>query len=278
MRQLLIVDDEKNIRCGLRAMIEREAAGRYDIHLACDAFEALDMIASMKIEILITDIRMPELDGIGLIKKLQEFRPRPAIVIVSGYDDFSYARAAIRYEVNEYLLKPVIREEVAEVLERIEEELNVSASNLHLGMEQLHTACEQAEITVEDSFLQPTSDIIPIQKENEGIERALQYIHDNYSHNINMMMVSSKVSFNYSYFSQAFRNYTGENFVSYLKRLRINKAKELLRETEDRIYEIAGRSGFGNTKNFNRVFRESEGVSPLEYRNQQKLLTTLIEQ
>lgn len=156
MRQLLIVDDEKNIRCGLRAMIEREVAGRYDIHLACDAFEALDMIASMKIEILITDIRMPELDGIGLIKKLQEFRPRPAIVIVSGYDDFSYARAAIRYEVNEYLLKPVIREELAEVLERIEEELNVSASNLHLGMEQFHTACEQAEVTVEDSFLQPT--------------------------------------------------------------------------------------------------------------------------
>ena len=91
-------------------------------------------------------------------------------------------------------------------------------------------------------------------------------------------MISSKVSFNYSYFSQAFRDYTGENFVSYLKRLRINKAKELLRESEDRIYEIAGKSGFGNTKNFNRVFRESEGVSPLEYRNQHKLLTTLMEQ
>lgn len=66
--------------------------------------------------------------------------------------------------------------------------------------------------------------------------------------------------------------------MNYLKKFRIGKAKQLLEATDDRIYEIAEKAGFENTKNFNRVFKESEGVSPLEYRNQRKVLSAPREQ
>ncbi|WP_083442737.1 AraC family transcriptional regulator [Paenibacillus sp. IHB B 3415] len=117
-----------------------------------------------------------------------------------------------------------------------------------------------------------------VQIDNKEMKQAIQYIHENYAQNINMTIISNLVSFNYSYFSQAFRDYTGENFVNYLKKVRIGKAKQLLQATDDMIYEIAKKSGFENTKNFNRVFKESEGVSPVEYRNQQKVLSASIDQ
>lgn len=520
MRKLLIVDDEKNIRRGLQAMIEREYEDVYDIRLACDAFEALDILKSENIDLLITDIRMPEMDGIGLIKSIQDFNLKPVIVIVSGYDDFSYAKAAIRYEVKEYLLKPVIREELAAAIKRAEEELvrraevidalsasseqreeymesqlnyyagypsaeaeevrerlaqleldwmdhgfhtviikyagdvqaigtitfkaqihalieqlqpafhfrfvrfldrnshaviltegalaapiitgqlmqadshlNIAVSGLNYGMEKLYSAYEEAAVSLKHTFMLPApgivtfeevclkdsgyqvpvdtikrvanmlgsgretemlrllheildaADICPknigylegisralneivfnqsiqlygkeesaemlqrynkvsdlyqfscfqdyyreaerlflllddylhtlksVQMDNKEMKKALQYIQENYAQNINMTIISNLVSFNYSYFSQAFREYTGENFVNYLKKYRIGKAKQLLQTTDDMIYEIAKNSGFENTKNFNRVFKESEGVSPVEYRNQQKVLS-----
>ncbi|CAM3119977.1 helix-turn-helix transcriptional regulator [Paenibacillus sediminis] len=82
-----------------------------------------------------------------------------------------------------------------------------------------------------------------------------------------MAMVSNHVSLNYSYFSQAFKDYTGENFVNYLKKIRIKEAKMLLEQTNDKIYEIGSKVGFDQVKQFNRVFRELEGISAVEYRD-----------
>ena len=82
-----------------------------------------------------------------------------------------------------------------------------------------------------------------------------------------MATVSNHVSLNYSYFSQTFKEFTGESFVVYLKRVRTQKAKALLEESDSRIYEISEQVGFESAKQFNRVFRELEGISAMEYRS-----------
>jgi two-component system response regulator YesN len=87
-----------------------------------------------------------------------------------------------------------------------------------------------------------------------------------------MTIVSNHVSLNYSYFSQAFKEYTSLSFVNYLKKLRIDRARELLTTTDYKVYEISEMAGFENTKHFSRVFKEMEGVSPQEYRDQRHVM------
>ena len=101
MRKLLIADDEKNIRLGLKAMIEREYPGAYSIRLAADGRQALEEHGREPADILLTDIRMPNMDGIALIRKLAELGNSPVLLILSGYDDFQYAKEAIKHKVKE---------------------------------------------------------------------------------------------------------------------------------------------------------------------------------
>ncbi|AEI44216.1 response regulator [Paenibacillus mucilaginosus] len=123
MRTLMIVDDEKNIRLGLSAMISREFPEEYRIELACDGAEALAKLEGDGTDLLITDIRMPKMDGIALMKRIREMDRRPLLLVLSGHDDFAYAKEAIQCEVKGYLLKPIVREELFEALRRLEGEL-----------------------------------------------------------------------------------------------------------------------------------------------------------
>jgi two-component system response regulator YesN len=98
------------------------------------------------------------------------------------------------------------------------------------------------------------------------MKKALDYIEANYARPLNMAMVSNHVSLNYSYFSEAFKAYTGESFVLYLKKVRIRHAKTLLAGNLVKLGEVSEAVGFENSKQFTRVFKELEGISPGEYR------------
>ncbi|MBC8079146.1 MAG: response regulator [Gorillibacterium sp.] len=522
MRNLLIVDDEKNIRLGLKAMIDRAFLGDYTFFLAEDGEKALSIMDEIEVDLMITDIRMPGMDGIELINLLQQRPKRPEIIILSGHDDFQYAREAIRCDVKEYLLKPIVREELFGTLRRLEAEITrkeevseqlqdsirmrddfletqlnymlmndqispdemreqmikaglevlehgyylglvyisenkhthnrlellsridgvldhnkepgeqivrffdkfgaviilsnneeafrrlwaymtseqlvnarMAISELQCGVETFKEAYQQAGYAWKHFFLQATArngiirfesvknkdmkytlpveeirkisnmlgsvdreaemkrlllqvlniktillyDISYIEKvsaalnemvfdkvfqvygeesidilklyrsvgniynfdhfhdyfhsveslltrlndyvlrirtvhdDRNEMKRAIEYIQENYQKDLNMAMVSNHVSLNYSYFSQAFKEYTKESFVNYLKKIRLLKAKELLETTDLRVYEISALAGFENTKHFSRVFREMEGITPLEYRAQKEALS-----
>ncbi|QJD86684.1 response regulator [Cohnella herbarum] len=509
MRTLLIADDERNIRNGLKAMIEREFPGAYRIMLAADGKQALEQYGQDPADIVLTDIRMPVLDGIGLIKRLAELPQAPALLILSGYDDFQYAKEAIKHKVKEYLLKPIVREDLFAALGRIETELsqresihhklestdkyrkgmqvntlqhiwarsdigadeieslgyeaglgefepsyyiaildcsghqrNLIKGNEYLaghergekllsleekegrlvvlsaerellrGMEnalasasggtgtfsigissegekigQLKTKYEEARHALKYRLLLDRSEsswmtyeqfanrdrayrvaedsvrklsnmmgtdrekemksllmelfsaerladtdigyfeevsrmlnervfdevfrtygdssveVIKIYKlagnlynfthiqdyihcvqdllfslndyirhlksahiDQKDMAKAIEYIRANYNKDLSMTMVSNHVSLNYSYFSQAFKDFAGTSFVNYLKNVRIGKATELLETTELKVLEISEKVGFDNAKHFNRVFKDMLGVTPIEYR------------
>ena len=101
---------------------------------------------------------------------------------------------------------------------------------------------------------------------DKKIAKAIAYIRENYRSDINMAVVSNHVSMNYSLFSKQFKEYTGTNFVSYVRDLRISDAKKLLAETELRINEIGSMVGYENDKHFLKNFKAAVGVSPGEYR------------
>lgn len=103
-------------------------------------------------------------------------------------------------------------------------------------------------------------------KNKQKIQQAVLYIRENYDKELNMAVVSNYISMNYSLFSYAFKQYTGTNFVNFLKDIRMEKAKELLENTDLRIVEISQRIGYENEKHFMKTFKLTCGVSPTEYR------------
>ncbi|MCR5311461.1 MAG: response regulator [Lachnospiraceae bacterium] len=480
MKSLLIVEDEKLIRQGIRTMVQRSGVP-VEMILECPNGEvAWEILKEQHIDVMFTDIRMPKMDGIELVKKTRELTDPPLIVAVSGYDDFSYAVEMLRSGVREYILKPVERERIADVLGKLNSEIegkneiiekdkdfgikeirqlferptlpegreeeiadrygkffiedsyrvfvcpaediresegvivfnnvngacvavvsesiaapfeagelfgqSVGISDLHENLKELRTAYNEAllrrkvaftckktirsaediknvpealkeqalKLTDEASALQRlqlvgtrradeldeqwgklfaetergnleydrfneaiqdfADNVVKIYKnaitreaeekltalrnilsfgdleeyreslmgwimelkENISIsddsagkkklQAAVEYVEKNYMKDLNMAVVSNYISMNYSMLSFLFKQYTGTNFVNYLKAIRIKEAKKLLTETDMKIIEISKAVGYDNEKHFMKTFKAECGVSPGEFR------------
>lgn len=482
MKTVLIVEDEKMIRQGIKTMIQRSGVP-VEVIMECNNGEmALEVLKEQKIDVMFTDIRMPKMDGIELVKRMQSLPHVPLTVAISGYDDFSYAVEMLRNGVREYILKPIEREKITEILKKLDAEIESQQekvkSKRELGYQQMkhlmlldstgeeevrtlekqyekefyegsYVVCCQNEraqadmqtenyiylkniegndvfIVREDDIelllknelnhgyagvsqphrglgelragylealeqrkrafcqnktvarmgeeehipeklvqeaLKLTGDaarlqrvqligtdrreelervwrqfffevkngrITPEQYENcmeeffrdtaktyrnaveedtdllkeyrelfqencineyeekllpwilalherinsqldvnrnrQKIQLAVSYIEENYAKDLNMAVVSNYISMNYSLFSYSFKQYTGSNFVNYLKDIRMREAKKLLAETDKRIIEISQEVGYDNEKHFMKIFKASCGVSPSEYR------------
>ena len=129
MYQLLLVDDERSIVDSLSITIPWEKVGVLKTFKAYSAYEALEILAENSIDIVITDIRMPGMSGIELIAEIHTRWKRVKCVLLSGYDDFSYAQQAIRYGTSDYLLKPVKDEDLMDAVKEIVKQLERNGCN-----------------------------------------------------------------------------------------------------------------------------------------------------
>ncbi len=480
MDRVLVVEDEKLIRQGIATMIKRCGVPVVEVLECANGLQALDILREKEVDVMFTDIRMPKMNGMELVDAMQDLDKVPLTIAISGFDDFSYAVEMMRHGVREYILKPVERDKLREVMEKMEAEIakkkdvekktehlgkklityiltdsDESEDNLRMlegriksdigdefrvlicakddeieadisdaislseieGMDIFILGKEKCEVLkkkyrdedkavistagISDSYsdagdlkkaylqakkrreaaffteslicsdeditkvpdqlkdsgkklcdksavsarvqLMGTDRTDSIEKEWNGfftaasrcqiepedfrtavknfceefetvyrhgllpelskpfsyaslsdfreafmetvfeenssfMERAsedqtekkmataVKYIRENYASDLNMAVVSNEVSMNYSLFSSAFKNYTGTNFVSYVKELRMDEAKRLLSETDMRVNEIALKVGYDNDKHFMKTFKAVVGVSPSEYR------------
>lgn len=123
MHTVILVDDEVYVRKGLRSVVNWNQFGYEVIDEADNGEDALEMIGRRKPDVVITDIRMPVLDGLELIERSQKQNPKTSFIILSGYGDFRYAQQAVRYGIHDFLLKPVDEEELADTLSRLHPKL-----------------------------------------------------------------------------------------------------------------------------------------------------------
>lgn len=481
MKTLLIVEDEKMIRQGIAVMAKRCSVEISEILECRNGLEALEILKNREIDVMFTDIRMPKMDGIELVKETENLKRCPKIVVISGYDDFNYAVEMLKHGVKDYILKPVKREKIEELLKKLDAEISgerklegielqtftrelkaylsqpampekeleplrwkfeqymgqdpylaaVSAkqkaedegqqeglyleidgqgirfvkavqageilengrftgsvgisgehrsfkecaaayreaaearlyayfhglsqlryvempagkdggtgsagqrvpeefishfvsqfptehmekavmSFKHLLFEARHGQTDMAAVIESGDRLQtelsgaykkmvseekqPFFDMEPplafsnaneyeesfcswirrirgclneVYDSNQNknkIRTAVRYVEENFRTDLNMAMVSNYVSMNYSLFSIAFKEYTGVNFVSYLKNLRIEEAKRLLETTDEKVQDIGRRAGFESDKHFLKSFKAACGISPTDYR------------
>jgi len=240
--KVLLVEDEKKIREGLAAMMEQAVPGLRVAGQAENGKEALEWLKTRSADVVVTDIRMGDVDGIELMKRLRALYPRMPIVIVSGYGDFEYAKAAIRHGVADYLLKPVNKVELAAIMTRLYKEWEaregiVAEESEDAGQGKM--IIRKAKALIQQSL---------------GEELSLQYLADR-------LFVHPK------YLSMVFKKETGQNLSDYVTACRIDKAKELITETNLKIMEIANLCGFQNYRYFMTVFKQRTGRTPTEFRN-----------
>ena len=478
MKTVLIVEDEKMIRQGIRAMIQRSGVPVENIMECNNGEMALAVLKDTPVDVMFTDIRMPKMDGITLVKEVSKLPQKPLVVAVSGYDDFSYAVEMLREGVREYLLKPVERDKIKEVLEKLEaelsqrekahkqtkqietkqmklllateeevtsEEMDITSfeqyftegfyiycvpagtetkeregvlvfpevwseqvlivdasvaemieknelghiiygrSDSYTKLTELQKAHRQAHDRRKEAFcigesvwtnreykvpddlekeahklldkdnafkrmqlvgadkpedlrhafhqvvdaaeknLLPAAEVVQLYKafynefaevyrnvlqeeqdklkelqnplsyvcldaydrdstrfllqiqekiqsqydssqNNRKMQKAVEYIRENYAKDLNMAVVSNYISMNYSLFSYSFKQFTGMNFVGYLKNIRMDEAKKLLAETELKVNEISQQVGYDNVKHFMKTFKAMTGVAPSEFR------------
>lgn len=369
--RLLIAEDEKYLREKVTQNIDWAQYG-YEVFVASDGEEALEIVRQEQISILVTDIRMPGMDGIELTERAKAVNEELKVIVISGHAEFELAQASIRLGVEDYLLKPFRSERLLEVVEKtrlklearqaqlkeeerrealarklLEKQVSdvfgwLSNPNFFLSqsthatrhrlsevlrtgtpqelqkeIELFHTALdhygENVYILLNDivvttlttvkelgfeleevidimarhlpgtsagdldqlkkwvaSFLWDINQLIKSRHAHDSeqlITTLKKYVDENYRHGVTLHSMAEQLKMSTSQLSKLFSNYLGENFSDYVNGLKEQKAKELLKATDQRIYEIADYLGFSDAYYFSSWFKRTVGCSPTEYRD-----------
>ena len=237
--RVLLVDDEIMIREGFKRLFDWEAHDCEVAGEASDGMEALAKIDALRPDIVIMDINLPIMNGLKVIQLSRIKHPNTAFVIVSGYDDFSYCREALRLQITDYILKPVNYEEFGSCIDNMKISL----------FERRVSAAEEPE-----------------KQEERTITGLTRYLQEHLAEEISLSVLAEEFHLNPQYISQLFKSEIGVNFLAYLTNIRMEKAKKLLLTTSLSIAEVAEQSGYGDYRVFTKVFKKSEGVTPSQYR------------
>lgn len=253
MYRMIIVDDEVEVARMLKELIDWPRYGIEVVAVADDGTMAYQAIMLYRPDIVITDVCMPQMSGIDLIKKTADSNVAVKFVIISAFAEFEYARDAMQYGVKHYLIKPCNEEQVVSAVnEVIIDILQERARKNTLSKRR------QCEDKAERNYYTPQ------------IERVLQICDENISNpSLSLKWISENEVFaNTDYLSRKFLQETGHKFKEYLISLRISKAKELmLDKNNESIMNIAEKVGFGeNPQYFSAVFKKNTGMSPYEYK------------
>ncbi|MDR1797673.1 MAG: response regulator [Clostridiales Family XIII bacterium] len=242
---VIVVEDEKLIANNIKKSIESCNPAFRVVAVAHSGLDALDMVKELLPDIVFTDIRMPELDGIELISRLTVEYPSIKKVIVSGYDDFVYAKSAILNHTENYLLKPINLDELRDTLRKIEEHY-------------LHEKADASSRFYKD------------KQQPEDIARYLKdHIDEHYQEALNLASIAKELELSTSWLSRIFQKHTGESPSHYLKRRRMTVAVQLLRDKSYTIKQIAELVGIPDPFYFSRAFKQAYGSSPSRFRDEQ---------
>jgi len=243
--KVIIAEDEDRIRSHIVKQITNADMGFMVAAEAQTGKEALEQINVICPDVLITDIHMPQMDGLALLEQVCFKYPYIKSVVISGYAEFEYAQKAMKCNTLDYLLKPIDTEE------------------LHRLLNKLKILMESERTTIKERLKLPSGQYSP----EEVVRILIQYIKENYTEDINFSLIAERFNYSPGHLSRIFSQYAGESPIKYLIDLRINKAKHLLRShPELSVKQIGELIGYMDQSYFSRIFKKAVGVSPLEYR------------
>jgi YesN/AraC family two-component response regulator len=246
MYSIMLVDDEKWVRKALRHTIINTGLA-FEIVCECsNGLEALDYLDKHPVDLVISDIKMAVMDGLTLVSQLLKQNKQHDLIIISGYDNFSYVQHALRSGVLDYLLKPVDVEDMKICLQKWEK----------------HYLAQLPQI---GEVVNTTSVLL---NEMSAVEQVIHYVKSKLPGEVTLTEAAAIVFLNPSYLSQLFKQRMKINFVEYVMKVRMDEAKRLLECTSLRISEIAARLGYMDIAYFSSAFKKINGITPSEYRRE----------
>lgn len=252
MYKALIIDDEKPVVTAISALIDWDSYSIYSpLYVASDGESGMEIMQQIHPEIVFVDMNMPIMNGTEFLKKASIDYPKTIYIVISGYDEFSYAQTAIQNGAIDYILKPVDYHDLNRALEK-------GMKILEPDNNQVNAASAPIEPDY-DNNLNPQK-AIPLIK---------NYIEENYCTDITIKLFSDKYFVSKEYLSKLFKESYGVGIYEYVLTLRMKKARELLNNTDMQIQEISTLLGYSNNNYFSKAFKTYYGLSPTEYREKE---------
>lgn len=241
MYKVLLVDDEKYIFKGLEAGIDWSSLNVTEVFTAQSGEAALALIDEKLPDVVVTDIRMPGMNGLELIQAAKAKYPNMPFIILSGYPDFAYAQKAMQYGVFRYLLKPF--------------DLNELTECIRMAIATLSPATD-------DSLKEQI-----LNSSNPTINAIIEFIDDNLEKELSVEMLSTSFGLTPNYLSALFKKETEEGIVEHITRLRMEKACDMLKNTDYKVQYICAAVGINDYFYFSKLFKRYMQMTPTGYRS-----------
>ncbi|WP_068775038.1 response regulator [Paenibacillus sp. FJAT-26967] len=259
MLRMLVADDDQNERDGIRYLIEKHRLPM-DIAEARNGKQALAMLQEMQFDVLLTDIRMPFMDGLQLAQEARDLKPELRIIILSGHGEFEYARRAITLQVKHYLLKPIEPDEFLDVMRLLATDFEPQSYSPQPSQPQpvkRYTAA--AEEDAEPSGAEEAH-------RKRAVHEVIRLIEQQFDRDLSLDQLARHVHLSGSYLSHIFKRTTGQSIVKYINQLRMEKAQELLNQNNYKIVDVCRMVGFADMSYFGAMFKNHFGMTPAQYR------------
>lgn len=252
---LLIADDEMVIRHGLRSL-DWTSIGVSEVYTVQNGMEARELLLSTPIDLVIFDIKMPGMSGLELAAMVKEKSLDTAVVLLTGFSDFEYAREALRSGVYEYLLKPLrpreILDTMADVIQRLERQ------RYQAQLVRKH----EATLGSFDTVAQVQN---RFPKASKIMSEILGRMASHFDQPVSLSGIAEEYHFSINYVSKMFKQETGYSFTEILTAIRMmNAAHQLLEGV--RVNQVSTQVGFGDQHYFSQVFRKTFGCPPSKFK------------
>ncbi|GGD56091.1 response regulator transcription factor [Paenibacillus nasutitermitis] len=248
--RIAVIDDEVFVRKGVTSSIDWK---RYDIEVvgeAANGQQGLELIRRSHPHIVLTDIKMPQMDGLEMARIVRSEFPEIKILFMSVLTDFETVREAIRLNAADYVQKFLVQpENLLEIVLEIKKSLPQEA----------HTEEAPPQEKVLPSLESCAASFRP------EVRQAMNYVKQHYAEPLRVQDVSAEVGLSENYFSFMFSNETGTTFSQYVQEFRIAQARTLLEEGKTKWYEVSTRVGFDDPKYFTKVFKRYTTLTPTQY-------------
>ncbi|MBP3521918.1 MAG: response regulator [Oscillospiraceae bacterium] len=244
MMKVVVVEDETLVRRGIVLTVDWAGVDCAVVGEAADGMEGLEVIRESQPDLIVTDIKMPRLDGIEMVRQLRAEGNRAHVIILTAYSDFSYAQAALKLGAVDFLLKPFQDGELEEAVTRLKSRVGPTGPQTP-GLE------------------------VPEECKSKYVMAALRYIAGHYNDpDISVSSVARDLGISEGHLSHVFKKETSRTLGSYLTDYRIHMAMELLRDCRSKVYEVAEQVGYRDITYFSSTFKRVVGLSPSEYQKQ----------
>ena len=232
--KILLIDDD----AAILEIVGKALKKSFHVSTARDGREAFDILSCFVVDCILLDLHMPGMDGIEFLKILRRAGDATPVIVTTGKRSREYAEQVADLNIQGYVVKPY---ETAELAERI--------------------VCAIApSVKYRGERKPPRKDLHP------GLKYAVNFLDKNYDKSINVKEVTKAAGIAYSHFAEIFKKEFGMTFTCYLNKLRVGKAKKLIRESELPLSEIMIKAGFNTEQHFYSQFKRFTGGTPKSFK------------